>query len=387
MSISQSSSELDLDAMVSSKAGSLFLTEGEKTGSGGSWPADYTVFDSTTVPMRMRQTAKAKTAVRWRNYNGTYGNSGLLYLTADEHLYSGKDEIVNTLQTMQTLNKTGASALLGGKCARFDGWFYVAPGKAGGWKFTGKFDDFVALFVDGRRIFASPASCTEASGTITLMEGWHKFDIRTADNSSSGNKTAGSGGMLTDSHGNSAAIVFSANGAATDAFDERYVPIAYFAGEAQKFERPGLEDVTLGAGSTLANDAREGGFCPVYGTLKGSGALSGAFRFLGDGSKWEIMGGGDYGERLSPVDVSALSDKHGFLAGLAKMEVAFTNVPPRLYEYRICDAGNATAEDLADIDLKVFDDKGDASENWTLQISRGNLVIGRPYRGFQLNIR
>ena len=34
MSISQSSSELDLDAMVSSSAGSLFLTEGEKTGSG-----------------------------------------------------------------------------------------------------------------------------------------------------------------------------------------------------------------------------------------------------------------------------------------------------------------------------------------------------------------
>ena len=32
MSISQSSSELDLDAMVSSSAGSLFLTEGEKTG-------------------------------------------------------------------------------------------------------------------------------------------------------------------------------------------------------------------------------------------------------------------------------------------------------------------------------------------------------------------
>ena len=358
-----------------------------KLGSGGSWPNDYTVFDSTTVPMRMRQTTAAKTSVRWRNYNATYGNSGSLYLTADEHLYNGKDEIVNTLQTMQTLNKTGVNAPLGGRCARFDGWFYVAPGKAGGWKFTGKFDDFVALFVDGRRIFASPASCTEASGTITLMEGWHKFDIRTADNSSSGNKTAGSGGMLTDSHGNSAAIVFSANGAATDAFDERYVPIAYFAGDAQKFERPGLEDVTLGAGSTLANDAREGGFCPVYGTLKGSGSLSGAFRFLGDGSKWEIKGGGDYGERLSPADVSALSDKHGFLAGLAKMEVAFTNVPPRLYEYRICDAGNATAEDLADIDLKVFDDKGDASENWTLQISRGNLVIGRPYRGFQLNIR
>lgn len=58
--------------------------------------------------------------------------------------------------------------------------------------FTGKFDDTVVLYIDGKLVMDSTplGDCKQAYGTVTLTEGWHNFEFRC------GNKTGGVGGSL-----------------------------------------------------------------------------------------------------------------------------------------------------------------------------------------------
>ena len=245
----------------------------------------YRPFDTTTLPMRMRQHLGARTSVRWRKFINPASNLGI-YDKIDESKYVAMDTVTNSLQIMHVKYSSGTNAPLGGACTRFDGYFKVEPGQEGFWTFQGNFDDQISLDVDGRRLFKVTANCGTASGSMSLRAGWHKFDIRIGDNSST--TSGGTGGGLTDADGNVCALKFKVNGGAYHAFDERYLPIAYTPGDAQKFEKPGLGGVTeLAAGSTLVNAPREGGWCPVYGTLKGAGTLSGPFRFTGEDNWWQ----------------------------------------------------------------------------------------------------
>ena len=346
-------------------------------GGNGNWPADYAPFDSTTVPMRMRSETSARTSVRWRKYVNAASNLDI-YDTVDESLYAALDVVTNSLQIMHTKFSTGTSAPLGGACTRFDGYFKVAPEQAGAWTFQGSFDDQIALDVDGRRLFTVRSNCGSATGRITLDAGWHKFDIRIGDNSTS-TTSGGTGGGLTDSAGNVCALEFSANGSAYLAFDERYLPIAYTAGMAQKFEQPGLGgEIDLAVGSTLVNAPRQGGWCPIYGTLKGAGTLSGPFRFTGSDNCWEMTGRAG-GEKLSGAATFDNPDETA-LAGLKSIKATFNHKPGRSI-YEISDALGLTAETVSAVKLAVMDEDGrDYSDDFTLAVKGGklNLVNAHP---------
>ena len=339
----------------------------------GNWPADYTPFDLDHVPMRMRPSVNAKTSVRWRRYL-SYGDSVNVYQTADESKYTTLNMITNSLQIMHTKFSTGVNAPLGGSSTRFDGYFYVSPSRAGQWTFQGGFDDNIALTVDGRKLFAT-AGCATATGSMTLREGWHKFKICLGDNTASGNTSSGTGGLCTDSHSNVVALMFTANGAGYEAFDERYLPIAYQPGDAQKYELTGLGgEVTLGDGSRLVNDTLAGGFCPIYGILTGSGTLAGSFRFTGDANAWEVTGKSRRGV-ITEKPIFENPDEQ-MLAGLKRVKATFEDKPIfENYELSATALG-LTAATAEAIDLEVVDVNGvDYSEDFTAFVRDGCLLL------------
>ena len=350
--------------------------------------SDYTVFDTTTVPMRMRQHLGARTGVRMRKYLA-YGNSHLEYLDADESKYALLDTVTNSISVLHEFYQTGTNAPLGAAVARFDGYFKVEKAQEGVWTFKGQFDDRLALEVDGRRIFATTAAGTAASGVATLREGWHKFDIRTADSTAEGGTTNGSGGKLTDSHGNVCALHFQVPGGVTESFDERYIPIAYTPGDAQKFEQPGLGgEIVLGAGSILTNDCRTGGWCPIYGTLKGTGELRGSFRFTGENNSWEVTNAVVTSATLPAVQFSNATPET--FAGLKSLRVTFDAKPSRRAYYLTGAVDGITDADIADVALTVKDEAGsDYTENVTLSVKNGRLALSnaKPIRGTVIILR
>ena len=210
-------------------------------------------------------------------------------LPGDEGKFAARDTITNTLAALHASYASGVNAPNGGGVGRFDGYFKVDKENAGQWTFTGKYGNQIALDVDGRRLFAATANDAQVSARMTLAEGWHKFDVRVGNNAT--NTTDVSGGKLTDADGNVCSLMFRVGDGVNHSFDERYLPIAYTTGVAQKFERPGLSgEIELAAGSSLTNAPQKGGWCPIYGTLKGTGTLSGPFRFTGDDNCWEVTG-------------------------------------------------------------------------------------------------
>ena len=347
----------------------------------------YTVFDSTTVPMRMRQHLGARTSVRWRKYKAN-DQSVNEYLAADESKFAALDTVTNSLQVLNGYFDTGTNAPLAGCVARFSGYFKVEPEKAGVWTFTGQFDDRIAAEIDGRRVLADATASAAKSGNINLTAGWHRFDIRTADATATNDATATSGAAQTDSLGNTCALMFQVNGGDTYAFDERYLPIAYTPGDAQKFEQTGLGgEIELAAGSILTNDTRASGWCPIYGTLKGAGTLAGPFRFTGDDNCWEISGSQSAGKPANTV-MFTNADAQTF-AGLKRIKVTFDGKPQRSF-YTLAEAApGLTAETVGSVALEVADTAGnDYTEDFSLLLNSGKLQLQNAHpAGFILFIR
>ena len=295
-----------------------------------------------------------------------------MFATADESNYT-VDEVTNSLQLVNEFySGIGTNAPLGGMSARFDGYFYVAAENAGTWTFSANFDDRISLDIDDRRIITT-ASIAEYTARITLHEGWHKFGIRTGDGST-GN-SGGIGGKLKDADGNVCSIRFKVGDGSYHAFDERYLPIGISANEAQKFEQPGLGGETeLASGSTLVNAPREGGWCPIYGTLKGAGTLSGPFRFVGEDNCWEVSG--TTGAAKPENTVTFANADAQTLAGLKRVKAVFTEKPGRTY-YTLSDASlGLTAEAVAAVELEVVDTAGnDYTESFSLILDSGRFML------------
>ena len=339
-----------------------------KVGSGGT----YQVFDSTTVPMRMRQHLGARTSVRWRKFFNPASNLDI-YDTVDESKYVAIDTVTNSLQVMHEKYSSGTNAPLGGACCRFDGYFKVKPEQEGLWTFQGRFDDQIALTVDGRRLFTAKSNGATGTRDVPLRAGWHKFDIRLGDNSTT--TSGGTGGYLTDADGNTAALQFKVNGGSYHVFDERYVPIAYTPGDAQKFEEPGLGgEIELAAGSTLTNDVRTGGWCPIYGTLKGSGTLAGPYRFTGENNSWVVEGATVSRATLPAVQFANATPET--FKGLKSLSVTFDAQPTRKAYYLTGAVTGLTAADISGVAYTVIDEDGnDYTDNLTLTVQDGKLVF------------
>ncbi len=72
---------------------------------------------------------------------------------------------------------------LSGKSVWVTGRFYVSSQDAGEWSFSGRYDDSILLKVDGTQILRTASYTQTQTGTATLAEGWHSFEIRAYDGS------------------------------------------------------------------------------------------------------------------------------------------------------------------------------------------------------------
>ena len=150
---------------------------------------------------------------------------------------------------------------------------------------------------------------------------------------------------------------------------------------AQLTERPGLGGVTtVGAGATLSNGspwsgaALNGRFCPIYGTLKGSGTLSGPYRFTGDDNSWEVTGAGANNDTLPCVNFSDATP--ATFAGLKSLSVLFDAKPSRRTYYLTGAITGLTDADLPAATLMVKDvNDNDYSANFTLMVQNGRLAL------------
>jgi len=343
-------------------------------GAKGTWPGDYTRFDVDTVPMRMRSQPQAHTSARFRKVQ-KFGDSVNVYTTLGDHEYTTDDVAFTLVDWLHTKYATGVNAPCGGCASRWDGFFYVPAQKAGRWNFKGKYDDRIAMDVDGRRLFTATSNGQEGNGAITLDVGWHAFTIYAADSTASGNTTYGSGGYLTDSHNNVTALEFAGRDGVWESFDERYLNIAMKPGEAQKREVPGLSGRTVvAAGATLTNTpALEGGYCPISGTLAGEGVLSGAFRFIGEDNCWEVAGSGN-ASTFRCVQFGNADDNT--LAGLKKVKATFQKAPGSSKYVLSEQALGLTAEKVAALECEVKDASGnDYSETVYPALVDGKFVL------------
>ena len=122
---------------------------------------------------------------------GGMGNSGWMHLQLDDYTVRGVGDIAN-------LNGNGTSwqgSNLKWSQVRFDGWFQVSSDKAGTWAINQKFDDYFALFIDGKNVLCNNSFGSEANSTVEMTEGWHRFTIIAGDTYGGygSNKNYGSG--------------------------------------------------------------------------------------------------------------------------------------------------------------------------------------------------
>ncbi len=350
----------------------------DASAAGSTDPTKYTKFDTSTLKMRLPQSAASRTGVRMRVL-GAWGTGDKTNFANDDLVYSRLDCVTNTLAGLNKYGNAKAEAeFQSGTCVRFEGCFHVSAEDAGEWTFYGHYDDLIALDVDGTRLLATTSWGTAniATGTRSLDEGWHSFRISAVDGD------GGWGAYSTDSDGRRGAIrVKRPNGEKTLTFDETNFRIAYSAQDAQKFCAAGLGGVTtLGEGSTLSN--RNGisasGACPIYGTLAGSGALDGFFRFTGEASAISVTGNGGRLSSKPNLDDVVNGD---CLKGLAKVEMNFPEAKPNAARYDVCAAGDLTAEEAALIAVSVKLPNGDVADDWKATVVNGRLSVKNPHPG------
>ena len=233
--------------------------------------ASYQPFDTTTLKMRVKPVAEGvtgRTGVLWEHaaYNQNTWDSEKYFPNA--HL------VTNTLMAIHA----DANGFPSGKasCSRFTGFVKITDEQAGIWDVDAKYDDGIALWLDGEKIGTSGATlCAQWSAKATVTAGWHRFEIRVSD------KSGAIGGSLTDSEGNKSALNIAINGYPAVSFDERHFRIVSSVMEDQTDAPTGLGGTTLVQdGGRLTNRATAGA-CPVYGMLGGVGTICGPFRFLG----------------------------------------------------------------------------------------------------------
>ena len=133
--------------------------------------------------------------------------------------------------------------------------------------------------------------------------------------------------------------------------------------------------ITVKSKPVLTNAPQKGGWCPIYGTLKGTGTLSGPFRFTGEDNCWEVTGASRdiFLNAVTFADADANA-----LAGLKKLEVTF-DAKPKKGCYELSDALGLTAETVGDVALTVTDAAGnDYADIISLTVEDGKLRLANP---------
>ena len=307
--------------------------------------ASYTRFDTTTLKIR-----PIPYVGRWDHKDGSYTSwstltnwefstptntlAALTFYAGDENPWTPFNSCVN----------------------RFTGYIYVSPEQAGTWSVQLGYDDAISLTIAGQTIAAPDKT---AKGTLTLTAGVHPYEVRTADNSGHYGPNSNSG--------HSILITLPGKTSAVDFNEEN------FRLQITKLMPSGIYgETTLAAGSTLTNAASGAdSFCPIYGTLTGTGTLSGNFRFIGgtlvvtgDGSRYELPSLGN-------------APRADTLSELGCITCRFTGQPKR-QTYVLCNAYGLTEESVRNLPVTVeINGVYDAtfSEALVAVIENGKLVL------------
>ena len=321
-------------------------------------PKNYTRFDPTTLPMRVCDPDAVRTTVRFQKTNRDAAT-----WDSDDCIYSARREVLTSLKALRT--KADAKNLWSYANSRLTGYFYIED--AAKYHFAGCFDDLMSLRIDGELMFKTEAYNAWKTKDVTLDRGWHFFDIRVYDNGSDvgcANALKIKGGKFTEE----------------TPFDEDALRIVASLEELEAPPAGGLGGVTtLGEGATLENVSAYG-ICPITGTLGGSGALKGMFRFTpGSALDVTIEDGAVRG-----LDMTGVTNEYVYSPTM-KIALKVVGRAPRT-RYAIGSAYNLT--DASGVAVEAVDENGTALPGWKLGIIDGRLVLVNPRpQGLQVLVR
>ncbi len=267
---------------------------------------------------------------------------------------------------------TDTAGLYSGKINVFEGWFKVEDGKEGSWSFKLAYDDYHLLKIDGVQLLGRSSSTETKTGSTTLTAGWHRWEVRVSD--------GGGGGWGPNNINGGMTLSYQAPGeSAYSRFDETNLKLAATLGDIAVLEPTGIyKELELGAGSTLTSSGTMA--MPIFGTLKGTGTLAGAFEFAGTTNCWEVANAVATTAELPAATFAAATP--ATFAGLKSVRVLFDAKPSR-HTYFLTGAINGlTATDIPAAAVTVKDaDDGDYSTNFTLTVKNGRLALSNSKAG------
>lgn len=328
----------------------------------------YAAFDTTTLPMRICPREEGGVYVSGLRVQTGINDSATW--NSSDALYTNSDFVVSTAAMFndRSSNKYGTMSQ---KSARFTGYFLVPEDNAGDWAFTCKNDDRLSLRIDGVQYLATTAHTDQKSATANLAAGWHELEIRVYDGS------GGWGGTLTDDDGVNCALKVKAAGSdKTLAFNEFNFRMVATVQELAKDHQAGLDgEICLASGSTLSNAAT--GACPILGTLKGTGTLSGPFAFAGTTNCWEVTDAVATSATL-PAATFANATPATF-AGLKSVKVTFDVKPTRSTYYLTGVVPGLAAGDVSAATVTAtYGEDNPASFSLTVKNGRLALANAKP---------
>ena len=276
--------------------------------------------------------------------------------------------VTNSLRQLGQYSKWGPGQ---SAANRFSGSFYVSAEQAGEWYFWGTYDDQIRFKVDGvdSGMNGRKDGTQYATTRYNLAEGWHSFEMRTYDNT-------GNWGPWDGSYDYALGVQITPEGGSAGewlAFDERNFRFTRLERQA----RAGIDgELSLGEGSTLANGTGGSSWCPIWGTLSGTGSLEGYFRMKG--ATWRMTSDG---RRVDAAKfVARAGDGVGphpeTLADLGAIEVTFSRQPGRKV-YDVCDALGLTEERAAEIPVRagLEGETGNGKCRFSAAVKDGRLVL------------
>ena len=335
--------------------------------------SSYTAFSVKTLKMRPaadNSDPNNANTIRWSHYKQPDTTS---WKDTDKYKANDLDWdfccITNNLQMLQWYGGTDPVYLNTHVVNRFDGWFLVTKENADKeWTFRTQYDDNCALWIDGVDTGLTGASGNTLTYKVTLARGWHRFEIRTYDNTGNAGPWSGNG----------LAVSYQVAGGAQTLFSEQTLaltvcPDGYVQG-----------GVTLASDATLTNTAGGTDSVPstaavIYGgvTATGTGAtMSGPFKF--EGGKLAFQNVAPNTHELAEV-LAFENPAQDFLANVGEITVDFTDTPTR-GKIAICPLGGMTqaaveAKLAVTVNGEPFDKFQLLIENGTVYLNKGGTVI------------
>ncbi|MBR6733218.1 MAG: hypothetical protein IKL96_02340 [Kiritimatiellae bacterium] len=324
-------------------------------------PGDYTPFkpgaslgDGATLQVR----PKANACVwSWQNGNGSWNTTENW-----SHI-----KCLDSVEYMHRYGNSGTDAtgyFNNKKVSRFQGWFKVEENQGGQWSFDMHYDDYKMLVIDGVTLINVGSWGDPTNAKVTLAPGWHRWEARVGDNT-------GGYGPNNDKNKYWTLSYVAPDDPAEKQWIETNLKLAATLGDIAVLEPSGIyRELELGEGATLMSAGTMA--MPIFGTLKGTGTLAGAFEFAGGSSCWEVEGKGNRRELAKAVFAAPTG---ATFRGLGKVKATFDGRPV-CGTYLLAEGvADVSQEDVAGVAVEVTDGDRDYSEKFSLVVQGASLLL------------